>query len=384
MRYLFLPSLIPAFLSIAHAQGMMQGVGTPGVGTIPTMNTCATNSAANYCAIEFVAIGSHTLSAISLQIGSITGSLGPNDLELDVYSDNGAQLPNASLGAGYTSTTVIQSGLWYTWSGYAGVTTSGKMYWLVLKNKNAAPTTNYAVLKSWTSQVTAPMPLITGVGTQVVQGVTATYNTAAWNSTGNIGIFKIYYSDNGKYQGYPLTGYSVDSTNTVYSGAAVGSVFITSSASMSVSCITMQTTTKMGTPTGNLQFQIYAGSSGTLSLLGTTDPAPSFSNSGYPATACFESPVIVPANTTIRVVMSETSSNDTSANAYRTYYMTYDSTPGSPGLMPFGGTLQETYCPSAGGCTAASQWRQTNYRFVPFELLLAPAEFLGPQSGTVN
>jgi hypothetical protein len=96
----------------------------------------------------------------------------------------------------------------------------------------------------------------------------------------------------------------------------------------------MQTATKTGTPTGRLQLQIYAGTSGTLSLLGTTDPVPSFNNAGYPVTACFQSPVIVPGNTTIRVVMSDTSSSDTSANAYRTYYFTYDGSAGSPALTP--------------------------------------------------
>jgi hypothetical protein len=385
MRYLSLPLLIPALFSIAHAQGMMQGVGTPGTGALPNMTVCSTNGSANYCAIEFVAVGSHVLSTISLELGSITGSLGPNDLEVDVYSDNGAQSPSTSLGSGYTSTTVTQSGLWYTWSGYTGATKSGMMYWLVLKNKNAAPITNYATLKVWYPQNVAPMPLITGSRTQLLQGITATYNGSSWSDTGDIGIFKIYYSDSGKYQGYPLITYSVDYANTVYSGAAVGSLFTSPSVAMSVSCITMQSATSVGTPTGNLQLQIYAGSSGTLSLLGTTDPVPSFANTGYPVTACFESPVIVPANTTIRVVMSEISSNDSSASAYRTYYMTYDGTTGGPGLTPFGGTLQETYCASSGGCTTASHWTQFDNQFVPFELFLTPgSEFVRPQSGAVN
>lgn len=363
----------------------MQAVGTPGIGQ-PNITVCNTNTTANYCAMEFVPVGSHILSTISLQIGSITGTLGANDLELDVYSDNGAQLPNASLGAGYTSTTVTQSGsLWYTWSGYTGILTSGAMYWLVLKNKNASPTANYAVLRSWPIQVAAPMPLITGSHMQVLQGMAATYNGTAWSSSESIGMFKLYYSDNGAYEGYPLTGYNIESTNTVYSAAAVGSLFTSPSVAMSVSCITMPTFAKIGTPTGTPQFQIYAGSSGTLNLLGTTDPVPSFNNSSYPVTACFESPVIVPANTTIRVVMSETTGTDTSANAYRTYYITYDSSAGSPQLTPFSGTLQETYCPSSGGCTAASRWTETNYRFVPFELLLTTgAEFSHPQSGSVN
>lgn len=363
----------------------MQVLGTPGVGSGPNISLCNTNAAGNYCAIEFVPVGSHTLSTISLQIGSITGSLGPSDLELDVYSDNGTQLPNASLGAGYTSTTVTQSSLWYTWSGYTGTVTSGVMYWIVLKNKNASPNTNYATLKVWPGVIVAPIPLINAAHTQIVQGVAASYNGTAWTFTATIGMFKIYYSDNSSYQGYPLTGYNIDSTDTVYSGAAVGSLFTSPSVALSVSCISMATFANIGTPTGNLQFQIYAGSSGTLSLLGTTDPVPSFNNYSSPASACFESPVIIPANTTIRVVMSETSNSNSSANTYRTYYMTYDSSPGSPGLTPFGGTLQETYCPSSGGCTAASQWTQANYRFVPFDLLLTSGgEFSHPESGSVN
>jgi hypothetical protein len=364
---------------------MMQGLGTPGVGASPNVILCSTNGAANYCAIEFVAVGSHVLSTIALQLGSTIGSLGPNDLELDVYSDNGAQIPNSSLGVGYTSTNVSRSGFWYTWSGYTGVTTSGTMYWLVLKNKDAAPTINYATLKTWGAPNIAPMPLTTGSRTQLVQGIGASYNGSAWGWTGCIGVFKISYSDNSTYQGYPLTGYSVDYTNVVYAGAAIGSLFTSPAVAVSVSCITMQSTTKQGTPSGKLQVQIYAGSSGTLSLLGTTDPVPSFANTAYPVTACFESPVVIPSNTAIRVVMSETTNTDTSASAYRTNYMTYDSTPGSAGLMPFGGTLQETYCPSTGGCTTASHWTQTNYQFVPFELLLTPgAEFFRPQSGAVD
>ena len=75
MRYISLLLLIPALFSVAHAQGTMQAIGTPGIGQ-PNIVSCNTNGAGDYCAVEFVPLGSHTLSTISLQIVSITGSLG--------------------------------------------------------------------------------------------------------------------------------------------------------------------------------------------------------------------------------------------------------------------------------------------------------------------
>jgi hypothetical protein len=108
------------------------------------INTWTANAAANRLAMRFVARHSGALSGIALRIYSVTGSPQQQDVKVSIWSVGTDGLPgtqleerdNGSSGALSSNSRLVVGG-WTT------DLTAGQEYFVVVRNGNASPTTNY-------------------------------------------------------------------------------------------------------------------------------------------------------------------------------------------------------------------------------------------------
>lgn len=291
---------------------------------------------------SFVADRSVTLNTVRAYV-TITGTLGASDLVCDIYSDaNG--LPNASL-ASVTLGAVPATG-WITFSGFTQALTAGTPYHIVFRNANASPTSNYAtyifstpsLFQGSLSQGTVGSNLY---GWNAIRSTNSGTSWSVWQAC--IAGVRLGYSD-GTFDGMLLRTWS-GATDLIYSTRASGVKFTTPATwpTLNVAAVSFTMGGRGGSPSGNAQAQIYTGASPTL--LATSDTSVPPGNVGASATCVFyfSSPVAIPANTIIRVVVSETANSDTSSNYYGLSEFLIDSDANSVAMLPFGGTYQKTY-----------------------------------------
>src|SRR5262249_23026938 len=146
---------------------------------------------------------------------------------------------------------------------------------------------------------------------------TSTNAGTAWSIyPSQLAYWRVAYSDDGSYDGFPLTGVTApDTTNTIYGAREVGSMFTSPLASMKIAGIGMQVsaTTSSNVPTGAARFCMWTGTSGTLTSLGCTTSTPP-ANLATPTYTIgwFSNPPTIAANTNTRVTLSETTNSDAS------------------------------------------------------------------------
>jgi hypothetical protein len=343
---------------LAQALGYLPGLG-------PSGSTFNANAANNWLGLGLLAPpGGKTLNTVRMTVSTITGSLAATDLTCDVYSDlPGA--PNASLASTNNiggSPPVVG---WNTWQGLSQVLTAFTQYWLVFKNVNGVPGTNFPQWR-YVSNATAS-PFMERNSTNKNCGftsVTSTNGGTSWSAiSSGVGGFRLGFSD-GSFFGMPMTN-STTGADHAFGANEVGVKF-TSPANcvLAVAGIGFQCEA-LGAPSGQLRFRIYNGTTllGTTANLALTVPTALTGNWLY---SYFASDVVVQPSTVLRVTMSDSAADNTS-NCYLTANdCTVDSDANSLPLLPFGGTLMKT---TFNGTT----WTDTNTSILPFALLLDDA-----------
>ncbi len=379
-------------LWVSQSATMMQIWGVPPalVGSSTTIQTL--NATANWTALSITPRVNHTVSAFRFMAGAVTGTLGAGDVDVEIYSDNGVGKPNAALGGSCSSTTATvtpTTALFTEITGFSCPLTAGTQYFFVIKNLAAVPASNNFTVRGGAGSSGLPQGASAGaqaIGTGLY--LTSTNSGTAWSTVPNqIAFWRVAYSDDSSYDGFPVTQSTApDTVNVVYSSRELGSVFTSPLASMKVAGIGMQlgSTTAGNAPTGSARFGIWTGTSGTLTSLGYTASIPQASVATITyVVGWYASPVTIPANTTIRVSLGETAQADASTKNYRITQNTIDNDANSRSVMPFQGTLQMSLC--TGTCATASNWTQTNTAYYGFVLYLDPSgEFPSQGGGTVS
>jgi hypothetical protein len=308
------------------------------------------NAAANRWAMAFIpnfTDATKALSKILFYIQSVTGTLGANDIVCDIYDDSATGVPGSSLESRNTVTTTPTSALWVEATGFTVTLTRGVRYWLVVRNANASPASNYFTVRSLSANAILSQ-LFCAHSIWGWSRVISTDSGSTWGSPLSSSVnIRLQYADS-TYQGQPLSDQTT-LVGKVYAGRKSGVYFTTPpNVKLSIASIAMAIA-KAGTPTVGAQFEVYDN----VTLIGTTDVIPLKSiSSGYAHVAHLTSPVTLPVGGIVRIVLAEPSNADSSSNYWQTQGYVIENSAASKALLPFGG-IQKTYYDG-------SSWAQTD------------------------
>lgn len=334
-------------------------IGFLGVSASTGVSSINVNAAATYCAFSFVLKSAKTLSTVRLYI-SETGALAAGEVQVDIYSDSAGTpgQPGTSL-ANVTNGGAISTG-WTDFTGFSLALSAHTLYWIVVRNLNGTPASNYPTLR-YSANSGGAQHLYASTSTWGSMKKSSTDSGSTWGgiATNIFPGLRLDFNDS-TYAGLPIETGGADTTNTIYSTREMGTKFTSpANVRLRVTGVVMMIG-KSGAPTGNARFRLYEGTT----LVGTTQEIPlGNASSGSAYAAYFSSPLTLKANTSYRVVLSETTQSDTSSNRYQGYYITIDSNANSQALKPFGGSCQKTYYDG-------SSWTDTSGDFCPFGLIL--------------
>lgn len=321
------------------------------------------NAAGTWSAYSFVLDRALTLNKVRFFLGQ-TGSPVAGDYKLEIYSDSSTGLPNASL-ATATAPASVGNNVWVEWAGLSLACSAHTQYWLVLKNLNATPSTNFFSV----NRVQGGGTLVAG-DPQVFgwSALLTTNSGSSWtNDVTSAAGPRLEFSD-GSFAGLPLQG-SIGSLQ-VYSARESGVKFTSPAVSLRVRGAALGIS-RNGTPTGRPRYRIY--NADTNVLLATTMDTPQalvIGSSSSPWLPLFFSDVIaLPASTPLRLVLSETTQSDASTNRYQARVFTTENDANSKALC---GSYYSTLSTDGG-----SSWADTDTEVVPFALILDSGE-VGP------
>lgn len=320
---------------------------------------------ARWEAYSFILSEAKTLNTVRWFIDYIGGAPATGDIRIDVYSDT-ANAPNATLANSTTTTGSFTADSWVSQTGYSLSLSAGVRYWLVVRNVDAAPTTNFVAIKVPVGSMQANFTQ--GSGDSAFTFTESVASGASWGNDGGVGLFPMVlgFSD-GTYFGLPfaerLRAQDNDATFSVYSTRERGTMITTpANGKLIVKCLTFNVA-RTGSPTGSLRYRIYSGASPVLVDTTATLLAATLATSGN-IPLCFVTPVTLSPSTIYRFVISETTQSDTSTNRINsTYFPTIDTDANSQTLKPFGSATAGTYY-------NGSTWADNTAEYVPFVMTL--------------
>jgi len=151
------------------------------------------NAAGNRLAMRFVARHSGALSAIALRIGGITGSPVQRDVKVSIWSvaattgSPGTQLEERDNG----SSAALTPGMRLVVGGWSTNLSAGQEYFIVVRNGNASPTTNYFSVAYGLERSN----LAGSVVSPPLGSYTSTDSGSTWSGQGTQrGIYQIIYN----------------------------------------------------------------------------------------------------------------------------------------------------------------------------------------------
>jgi hypothetical protein len=339
------------------------------------------NAAANWIAFQVVPDATRTLNTVRAFLSAKAGTLIAADITCEIQSDT-SFFPSGSTVTGGTAQPCDAgpaSG-WNGWSGFTCSLTANTVYWAVFKNANATPASNNVTFRYCQTLLGVPAIGHNRWGSVVA---TSTNSGGAWTRAGNISTGPRFGFGDGTYIGFPLSNSTVASA-AIFGSTEIGVKFpLPSNIKANVRGIYATMNSDVGTPTGNLRFRLYTGSSGAPTLAGTTATIPNAfhpvgaSNATY--YAFFASNVVLDttngAAVTVRITASDDAA-DSSGNAYTLSEHTIDTDANSLALLPFGGSYQKTIT------TDGTNFTETNSLLYSMGLILdSDGEFAAPAAG---
>jgi hypothetical protein len=147
------------------------------------------NAAANRLAMRFVALHSGTPTGIALRIGTVTGSPAQQDVKVALFSvDAATGLPGTLLEERDNgSSSALSSGSRLVVGGWTTTLTALEEYFIVVRNGNASPTTNYFVVSY-------------GVERATLAGGSASPPAGSYISTDSGSTWSAQHTQRGNYQ----------------------------------------------------------------------------------------------------------------------------------------------------------------------------------------
>lgn len=323
------------------------------------------NTANMRLALGFTVSTAKTLDNVMLRCSGVTGTITAANEPMALQATtsgapSGSDIESVSAGS------VPTANSWVSWTGFTTALSADTMYWLVLRNNQGTPASNYP---TWQFVARSGLPIDQGNGSGNYWESMVRYSTdggSSYGSGGNSYVpaagWRIGFSD-GTYIGLPIENIqNVDSTDTVYSTREYGWMFTYPSnyPTANISRIGMYTSTAGTPPSGGLRMRIYTGSSPSLQGTTATIPADNVRNTSW-SWANLSSPVAIAPSTIVRVTFGAVSGGS-SSNDYRTYPITIENSSASKALKPFG-DLQKTYY-------NGSTWTETDTLMGSFALQL--------------
>lgn len=351
-----------------------QMLGWPAVGPAST-SQFGLFAAANWGALSFTPDSGRTLSAVRAYVSDITGTLAGSDITCSLYDSTGTGgVPGSAIESGKLPSATITGAGWCNFTGFTTALTAGQMYWLVFKNVNGSPASNWCHFQFITTGLASPLVSDNISSRNAWARGTSTNSGSAWSTANQYMGVRIAYAD-GSYDGSPCAvAAAAGSGDGVYGSRESGVVFTTPpSGVLKVAGLGMFIPSKTGSPTGLPRFGLWSGSS--PSLVAYTNSLPN----GIPTTAWysayFSSTQTLQPSTTYRATLGETTQSDASGNRFNNQEVSWDTDSNSLALLPFEGTVKKTYFDG-------SSWSDTSGSIFPFALLLDPAgEFGAGASG---
>ncbi len=292
-----------------------------------------------------------------------TGSPIAADIVADLFDMNSAGNPNASLATFGTPSGI--SG-WVDYGGVSVALTANTMYFVVFKNVNGTPASNFVDIERL-QQGTPNHASVSGNSGTRGWGVRRSTNSGtSWiNDASQAAGIRLAFAD-GTFAGLPAM--DVLSGVTVYSSREAGAICVTPGVDLAVRGVSFPIA-RNSTPTGQLRYRLYTGASSAPTLLATTGLLPSASGSLITTSSpftwiplFFSSVVTIPASSTLRVVMSETTQSDASLVFFRGRSISVDNNADSKALL---GNFYRTLS-TDGGTT----FSETDTEFSSFALIL--------------
>jgi len=326
----------------------------------PNSSTFALNAANARHAMSFIAPPTtKTLTQAACILFSMTGSVSAAEFKAELQADSAGAPSNSALETVNCDATPVGSITAVNTHTFSTSLTAGARYWIVYKNTNATPASNFVTFV-WGNTASADCGAVTSANFHWARKVSADASTWDTGQAEVVGL-RVKFND-GSYDGFPFSG----GGNTVvgdgvYGSRELGDIFTTPDIKLHVVGIRMMLAVKTGTPTGTLRFKLYQGTTllGTTADLYTTSPVVGMYVEG------FSSPIVLLPNTAHRITIAESTQSDASTNRYnaRVYGLMQDAA--SKTMMPFGGTMMKTYFDG-------SIWTNTDTDLIPGSVILDP------------
>jgi len=295
------------------------------------------NNANTFWAVGIIGRGV-ALNNFREYLGAATGTLIASDITADLYSaDTATGKPSSSIEGPKSCDSAPSAAGYYQWSGFTTTLTAGVQYYIVLKNVNATPASNY--VGAYVIRENAISSFNGTASTSGMNRYTSPDGGSTW-VTGYSGIACPRFGFAGSlYRGLPI--YDLVSGGIplgVYSTRECGAKF-TSPANAIPRAIGlwMRTNVITGTPTGSPRLGLRVGSDAAV----YTDPISTASFGANEIVSAFLSTAkAIPASSVCRVSLAETTNSDASGNRFNVtkYLVENDAT--SKSLLPFGGFVQ--------------------------------------------
>lgn len=322
-----------------------------------TTGSMSVNGAAVWGALTFVLDRAQTLNKVRLFMGR-TGTPAASEYRLEVYSTSGDGSPLSSL-ATASDPASVGNNVWIEWGGLSQSLNAHTMYAVVLKNLNAAPTTNFFQVNHLVGG--APVFVAGAPNSWGWHTIRSANSGSTWGvSSNSASSLRLEFSD-GTFAGLPLEG--TINSQQVFGNRESGVLFTTPNTELNVRGAAMAVL-RNGTPTGRPRYRVYRVSDNAL-LATTADVAQTIliGASSNPWLPLFFEPVTtLPADTPLRLVLSETTNSDVSTNRYQHRSFITENDANSKTLC---GNYQHTLSTDGG-----SSWADTDTGIVPFALIL--------------
>lgn len=329
-------------------------------GVPPTVSTVSLNAAASWLAMSFVPEMDDTLVEVDLVCASVTGAPIAADLQLQIFATSSSNLPDSGGSALLTATAsaLPTANNLCAWTGLSLAVTANTQYWAVVRNLNATPTTNFVGFR--VGGANSGWPAEWGSTSTLGWHKRQTNDSGGAWATGvvaGVGGQRVVYSG-GRADGAPVLNYVSSSSDTLHTSKETG-VMLTSgsNAKLRVRAISFPMA-KVGTPTGDVSAKLYIG--GSLQATSSAVAAKQFATSFAYVPFVFPSTVVIDPATQFRV-STRNSQADSSANTYRLYEYTWDSSAASLALIPF--SAQKTVWDG-------SAWSQSSGVLIPYAVYL--------------
>jgi len=194
--------------------------------TYPGTRTHRLDSAEEWSAFSFIAPpGGATLNKVLVYVSGVAGApLTDAKLQCEVYTDT-AGVPDTSLATTTTVTAKPAAAAWVEFTGFTLALTGGALYWVVLKNIEADPTTKYPIYR----YITNGTPRLTSNQRGVFSAKMTGDSGTTWNTdvSNMIAGWRLEFSDG--FSGYPLSDASSGTASyAVYENREQGAYFTTS------------------------------------------------------------------------------------------------------------------------------------------------------------